>query len=97
MNLIETYIKNVFERKTSKGIEKVIITGLQTDYCIDASVKCAFEHGFEVIIPANANTTEDNSYMSGEKTYRYYNEMMWDGRYGKCEPLEDVIALMKEE
>lgn len=25
MNLIETYIKNVFERKTSKGIEKVIV------------------------------------------------------------------------
>ena len=87
----------LLEYLIEKGIEKVIITGLQTDYCIDASVKCAFEHGFEVIIPANANTTEDNSYMSGEKTYRYYNEMMWDGRYGKCEPLEDVIALMKEE
>lgn len=25
MNLIETYIKNVFERKTSNGIEKVIV------------------------------------------------------------------------
>ena len=25
MNLIETYIKNVSERKTSKGIEKVIV------------------------------------------------------------------------
>ena len=86
----------LLEYLRGKGIEKVIMTGLQTDYCIDASVKCAFEHGFEVIIPANANSTVDNSYMTGEKTYQYYNEMMWNNRYGKCILLEDAISLMKE-
>lgn len=87
----------LLEYLKEKGTEKVIIAGLQTDYCIDASVKCAFEHGFEVIIPANSNTTEDNSYMTGERTYQYYNEMMWNNRYGKCVLPEEATALMKEE
>ena len=87
----------LLEYLQEKGTESVIIAGLQTDYCIDASVKCAFEHGLEVIIPADSNTTVDNPYMTGEKTYHYYNEMMWNDRYGKCELLEYVIDLMKEE
>ena len=48
-------------------------------------------------IPADSNTTVDNPYMTGEKTYHYYNEMMWNDWYGICELLEDVIDLMKEE
>lgn len=74
----------------------VIITGLQTDYCIDASVKCAFEHGFNVFVPANANTTIDNDFMTGEASYFYYNQFMWDGRYAKCISVADLIIKMKE-
>ena len=58
----------------SKGENDIIITGLQTDYCIDASVKCGFEHGFRVIVTNFANSTFDNEYMSAEKSYRYYND-----------------------
>jgi len=81
------YLKN-------KGVKRVVITGLQTDYCIDASVKCAFEHGFEVIVPHNANTTTDNAFMSGEQSYNYYNDFMWNKRYAKCISAEDAAALM---
>lgn len=81
------YLKN-------KGVKRVIITGLQTDYCIDASVKCAFEHGFEVIVPQGANTTTDNAFMSGEQSYKYYNDFMWNKRYAKCICADEVIKMM---
>ena len=35
------------------------------------------ERGYKVIIPQGANSTFDNDYMTGEVTYKYYNEMMW--------------------
>lgn len=54
----------------------IMVVGLQTDYCIDATIKCGFEHGFRMIVPANANSTFDNEFMSAEATYRYYNEFM---------------------
>ena len=45
----------------------IIIVGLQTDYCIDATIKAGFEHGFRMIVPANTNSTFDNKYMSAEQ------------------------------
>lgn len=79
-----------------KGENHLIITGIQTDYCIDATVKCAFEHGFCVTVPSYSNTTVDNEYMTGKSSYRYYNEFMWNGRYAECVSVEDTIKMMRQ-
>lgn len=34
-----------------KNVRTVAVVGLQTDYCIDATIKCGFEHGFKMIVP----------------------------------------------
>ena len=59
--------------------KRLMVIGLQTNYCIDATVKSAFERGFDVIIPEGTNSTFDNDYMTGETTVAYYNEDVWDG------------------
>ena len=64
-----------------KNIRTIAVVGLQTDYCIDATIKCGFEHDFKMIVPENANSTFDNAFMTGEQSYKYYNEFMWKGRY----------------
>lgn len=73
----------------------IIISGLQTDYCIDATIKCGFEHGFNVIVPAYANTTVDNQFMASEQSYKYYNEFMWKGRYAECISVDETVKRMK--
>ncbi len=80
-----------------KGETELIVTGLQTDYCIDATVKCRFEHGFKVYVPAYANSTFDNTFMTAEKTYRYYNDFMWNGRYTECVSMEKMLEILKNE
>ena len=77
--------KAYMERQEDK---RLMIIGLQTNYCIDATVKSAFERGYEVIIPEGSNSTFDNDYMTGETTVRYYNEDVW-------EEIADVVS-MKE-
>ncbi len=79
-----------------QGEHTLIVTGLQTDYCIDATVKCGFEHGFEMIVPAYANSTVDNEYMTAEQTYRYYNEFMWNRRYARCISTEETLSMMRK-
>ena len=59
--------------------KRLMVIGLQTNYCIDATVKSAFERGFDVIVPEGTNSTFDNNYMTGETTVAYYNEDVWDG------------------
>jgi nicotinamidase-related amidase/GNAT superfamily N-acetyltransferase len=77
-----------------KGVKRLIVTGLQTDYCMDATVKCGFEHGFEMIVPEYCNSTFDNDFMTAEQTYRYYNEFMWKNRYAKCVDMAEALELI---
>ena len=81
------YLKEVNE-------DTLMIVGLQTNFCIDATVKSAFERGYKVIIPKDTNTTFDNEYMDGETTYKYYNDMMWPERFAKCISLNEAINLL---
>lgn len=74
-----------------KNETDLMIIGLQTNFCIDATVKSAFEKGYNVIIPQEANSTFDNDYMTGEMTYKYYNEMMWPKRFATFVTVEEAI------
>ncbi len=76
-------LKAYLKRQEDK---RLMIIGLQTNYCIDATVKSAFERGFEVIVPQGTNSTFDNDYMTAETTVRYYNEDVW-------EELVDAVSL----
>lgn len=86
----------LLEYLNSIGEKELIVAGLQTDYCIDATVKCGYEHGFRMIVPAYSNSTFDNEFMSSEESYKYYNEFMWNGRYAECISIETVICMMQK-
>ena len=75
----------------STGEKELMVIGLQTNFCIDATVKSAFDRGYKILIPAGANSTFDNDYMDAETTYRYYNEMMWPNRFAECVSMEEAV------
>ena len=79
-----------------KNEDALMIVGLQTNFCIDATVKSAFERGYKVIIPQGTNSTFDNDFMTGEVTYKYYNEMMWPKRFATCVSVEEAIVLLQQ-
>jgi len=85
----------LLEYLRAKGEKEVMIVGLQTDYCIDATIKCGFEHGFKIIVPEYANTTVDNQFMSAEQSYKYYNTWMWPRRYAECISMEEALEKLK--
>ena len=79
----------------SRNIKKVITVGLQTDYCIDATVKSGFEKGYEMIVPEFCNSTRSNSYMDAGTTYEFYNKNMWPGRYAICPAVSDTLEMIQ--
>ena len=72
----------------------IMAVGLQTDYCMDATIKCGFEHGFRMLVPEYTNSTFDNAFMTAEQTYRYYNEFMWKRRYAECISFEEALETL---
>ncbi|MBE5826609.1 MAG: cysteine hydrolase [Butyrivibrio sp.] len=74
----------------------LMIVGLQTNFCIDASVKSAFERGYKVIVPKGTNSTFDSDYMDRETTYKYYNDMMWPERFASCISVDEAIKMIED-
>lgn len=85
------------EHLNQKNIDTIILTGMQTEYCIDATCKSAFEHGYKVIIPDGTNTTFDNEYLSGDKLYEFYNYKIWNNRFAEVLPLDEVVQLINNK
>ena len=75
--------------------KRLMIIGLQTNYCIDATIKSAFEKGFDIIVPEGTNSTFDNKYMNAETTVRYYNEDVWEGVV-ELVSFEEAIRLLQK-
>jgi len=77
-----------------KGITDFVLVGMQTDYCIDTTCRIAFEFGYNVIIPAGATTTFDNSLATAEKLIEYFEQKLWGKRFADVMPVEEVMAKM---
>ncbi len=73
----------------------IIVVGLQTDKCINATIISGFEHGFNIIVPSFANSTINNEYMDSKKSYQYYNEFMWNERYARCISIAETVKGMQ--
>lgn len=84
---LQKYLQN-------KGVDTIILMGLQTEYCIDSTLRSAFDYEYEIIIPEETNTTFDNEYLSGGKLYEYYNYKIWNQRFAKVMPVEEVIKVL---
>lgn len=87
----------LLEYLKDKGEDTIMLVGLLTDYCIDATVKAGFEHGFKMLVPSKANSTFDNDFMSAEKTYNYYYETMWKNVYADATSFRDSLAILKNK
>ena len=101
----KVYIKKInscfgneeFARYLSESGEKdLMIVGLQTDFCIDSTIKSAFEKGYNVYVPEHTNSTFPNQIIDGEKVYKFYNEWVWPGAFAKCISLKEAIKLLKK-
>ena len=73
-----------------KGEKTLMIVGLQTNFCVDATIRTAFDNGFEVLVPEYTNSTFDNVYMNNDACYHYYNEFMWPKRFAKCISMDEA-------
>ena len=78
-----------------KGIKKIILCGMQTEYCLDATCKVAFEYEYEVTIPQSTTTTFDNAFVSGKDLAEYYEDKIWNNRYAQVVRVDEIKGLLK--
>ncbi len=86
---------NLEEYLRQKQLTTLVICGMQTEYCVDATVKSAFEHGYTALIPKGCTTTFDASIAPADALRRYYEQDIWHGRFATVIPLDQAMKALE--
>jgi nicotinamidase-related amidase len=62
----------------SGSIDRLIITGSATDYCVDTTVRSALARSYATIVPVDGHTTSDRPHLSAEKIIEHHNAIWAD-------------------
>jgi nicotinamidase-related amidase len=73
------------------NIRELIVVGLQTEFCIDTTIRVAFEKGYKVIIPEKTNTTIDGKILSAKDIFEHHHTI-FNNRFGTIVKMEELIA-----
>ena len=83
----------------SWGIERVVITGMMTHMCVDATARAAADFGFKVIIAEDACATRDlkfgDTVIPADHVHKAFLAALKS--YGDVMKSDEVIALLSTE
>lgn len=60
----------------SKGVRKLVVAGLQTEYCVDTTCRRAYGLGYEVILVRDAHSTWDSGSLSAGQIIDHHNRVL---------------------
>jgi nicotinamidase-related amidase len=90
---------NLLDMLKGWGIERVIITGMMTHMCVDATARAAADLGFKVIVAEDACATRDLQYGDTTIPAEYVHKAFLAAlkSYGQVMKSDEIIALLAAE
>jgi nicotinamidase-related amidase len=83
------YRTDLDDKLKAVSIDALVICGLQTEYCVDATVRSAFERDYRVIVAADAHTTFDSELLPAA-TIIAHTQHIWNGRYARLKTAAEI-------
>jgi len=88
------YETRLQEELEARGIKRLVITGGQTQYCVDTTVRRAVAQGYDVLLASDAHTTDDSQTLPAEQIIAFYNETLngfWAGEHRvRVQPTSEI-------
>jgi nicotinamidase-related amidase len=63
----------------SRGIGRLVLAGMQTEYCVDTTCRRACGLGYKVTLAADAHGTWDDETLTAAQIVAHHNEVMGNG------------------
>ena len=61
-----------------RAIDRLVITGWATDYCVDTTVRSALARGYPTVVPSDGHTAADRPHLPAEKIIEHHNAIWAD-------------------
>ncbi len=85
----------LLERLRQEAVSRLIICGMMTHMCVDATTRAAFDHGFDCTIAGDACATKDLQFQ-GQKVPAEYVHFAFlaalNGTYGNVLKADEIIS-----
>jgi len=83
------YKTNLNDVLQSLGVNKLIIAGMQTEFCLDTTCRRAFSMGYENTLAEDAHSTFDSKVLKAKQIIDHHNSI-WGGRFVKLKATKDI-------
>lgn len=60
----------------SRGIDRLVVCGMQTECCVDSTVRRALALGYEIALAQDAHTTCDNGVLAAAQIIEHHNRTL---------------------
>jgi nicotinamidase-related amidase len=79
-----------FESKLKRaGVDHLVITGMQSEYCVDSAIRGAHERGYDVTLVADAHSTGNTRVAKAKDIVAIQNDTM-HGSFAQVMPAAEV-------
>jgi len=85
---LEAYLREL-------GITHVLVAGMQTEYCIDSTIKGGYERGFHMQVASDCVTTLPGSVLTPEQLNEHYRRAVYPN-FAECKPAEEWVRLLEK-
>jgi nicotinamidase-related amidase len=72
------------------GIEHLVVTGMQSEYCVDSAIRGAHERGYKITLVSDAHSTVDTKAAKAKDIIAIQNDTL-AGDFANVIPAADVV------
>lgn len=64
------------EQLQAAGVKHLAVCGMQTEYCVDTTVRAAFERGYRLTLVSDCHSTFDSPSLAAKDIIRHHNDTL---------------------
>jgi nicotinamidase-related amidase len=77
------------EELESRGIKRLVLAGMQTEYCVDTTCRRAYSLGYDVTLVSDAHSTWDTEHLTAPQIIAHHNATL-GGWFAKLKAASDI-------
>jgi nicotinamidase-related amidase len=73
----DAFYKTTLQQELSaRNIKRLVLAGLQSEYCVDTTCRRAFALDYDIILVQDAHSTWDSSQLTAQQIINHHNEVL---------------------